>query len=46
MPLSSVAEEMSGLTTSDAPPEVAPETMRIAWPFDLTKALMAGFGPM
>jgi hypothetical protein len=28
-----------------APPEVAPATMRTASPRDLTKALIAGFGP-
>jgi hypothetical protein len=37
---------ISGFTTSAAPPEVAPATMRSASPLLLTKALMAGLGPM
>ena len=37
---------MSWLTTRDAPPDVLPDTMRIASPSDWAKALIAGFGPM
>ena len=37
---------MPSLTTRKAPPEVAPDTMRMAWPLDLMNALMAGLGPM
>ena len=37
---------MPSRTTSCAPPEVAPETMRTASPFDCANALMAGLGPM
>jgi hypothetical protein len=29
-----------------APPEVAPEMIRMASPFDFTKALIDGLGPM
>ena len=46
LPLRSAALLISGLTTRNAPPEVAPEMIRMASPFDLAKALMAGFGPM
>ena len=45
-PFRSAAELMVGLTTSEAPPEVAPATMRRASPFDFTKPLMVGLGPM
>ena len=37
---------ISGLTTNAAPLLVAPATIRSASPLDLTKALMAGLGPM
>ncbi len=33
-------------TTSCAPPDVEPATMRTASPFDFTKLLIAGLGPM
>ncbi len=46
MPFRSAALLMSGLTTKNAPPEVAPETMRSDSPFDLTNELIAGLGPM
>ena len=46
LPFRSAALLIFGLTTSAAPAEVAPATMRIASPFDLEKALMAGLGPM
>ncbi len=36
---------IDGLTTSSAPPEVAPETTTIAAPWDWVKALMAELGP-
>jgi hypothetical protein len=45
LPLRAAADVMSGLTTRDAPPEVAPAMIRIASPFDLVKALIAGLGP-
>jgi hypothetical protein len=44
-PRRSAAEPIPGLTTRAAPPLVAPETIRIASPPDLVKALMAGLGP-
>ena len=37
---------MPSRTTRKAPPEVLPETIRMAAPSDWAKALMAGFGPM
>ena len=37
---------MLGLHDQEAPPEVAPEMIRMASPFDWAKALIAGFGPM
>ena len=37
---------MPSRTTRKAPPEVLPDTMRMASPSDWAKALMAGFGPM
>ena len=37
LPLRSAALLMSGLTTRTAPPEVAPETMRMASPFGLRR---------
>ena len=46
LPLSCAADVIVGATTSAAPPEVAPEMMRIASPCDLANALIAGFGPM
>src|SRR5437763_8159066 len=45
LPLRPTAELMDGFTTRNAPPEVAPEMMRIASPLLLAKALMAGLGP-
>ena len=36
---------MLGFTTSRAPPEVAPATTLIAWPWDWANALTVGFGP-
>jgi hypothetical protein len=35
---------MLGLTTRNAPPDVAPETIRIASPPDCANALIAGLG--
>ncbi len=46
LPTRSAGVVISGCTTSAAPPDVAPATMRIASPSDFAKALMAGFGPM
>ena len=48
LPARSSGFVMSGFTTSDAPPLVAPAMMRMAPPSALllTKALMAGLGPM
>ena len=46
MPLRSAAELMSGETTRAAPLSVAPATIRMESPLDLTKELMAGLGPM
>ena len=37
---------MPSRTTSEAPPDVVPATMRSASPFDLAYPLIAGFGPM
>ncbi len=45
LPLSWEAEEMPFVTTIEAPPVAAPETILIAVPFDFCQALMAGFGP-
>ena len=45
LPLRSAAVLISGFTTRNAPPEAVPATMRMAAPFDLLYALMAGFGP-
>ena len=39
-------ESMPSRTTRNAPPEVLPDTMRMASPSDWAKALMAGFGPI
>ena len=36
----------SGLTTSEAPPEAAPEITVMASPLDCVQALTVGFGPM
>ena len=36
---------ISGFTTRNAPPDAAPDTTRIASPFDLLYALIAGLGP-
>ena len=46
LPRRSAADVISGLTTRNAPPDVAPAMIRIASPFDLAKALIAGLGPM
>jgi hypothetical protein len=46
LPLSCSGLVMSGLTTSCAPPSVAPATSRTASPSDLAKALIAGPDPM
>src|SRR5207302_8003244 len=43
--LSCAGEVMLGLTTSSAPPEVAPAMTRIAEPCDWTNALVVGLGP-
>ena len=45
-PFRSAALLMLGLTTRAAPPEVAPAMIRRASPFDFTKALIVGLGPM
>ena len=37
---------MPSATTSEAPPDVVPETMRKAAPLDWAKPLIAGLGPM
>ena len=44
-PLSWAALVMPCLTTSDAPPMVAPEMILMAVPLDFCQALMAGLGP-
>ena len=36
---------MPFLTTSDAPPEAAPEMTLMAVPLEFCQALIAGFGP-
>src|SRR6266487_5592947 len=36
---------MSALTTSDAPPDAAPEMTLIRVPFEVCQALIVGFGP-
>src|SRR5205085_11687530 len=46
LPLRSATLVIDGFTTRKAPPDVAPEMMRIACPCDLMYALIAGFGPM
>ena len=46
LPLRSFALLIVGLTTSDAPPEVAPDTILMAWPLDFWNRLMAGPEPM
>ena len=46
LPLRSAAELMPGWTTSEAPPEVAPEMIRMPSPLVLAYALIAGLGPM
>ena len=45
-PFRSSAEVISGVVTRKAPPDVDPDTMRIASPLDWANALIAGFGPM
>jgi len=44
-PLIWAAEVMDGLTTTEAPPAAAPETILMAAPPDFCHALIAGFGP-
>ena len=44
-PLSWAARVMPPLTTSDAPPEAAPEMILMAVPLDFCQALIAGLGP-
>ena len=46
VPARSAGDVISGFTTRNAPPDVAPDTMRSASPSDLAKPLIAGFGPM
>ena len=46
LPIRSAGFVIDGCTTRAAPPEVAPATMRIAFPSDFANALIAGFGPM
>src|SRR5439155_16382531 len=45
LPLRSDAVAIARLTTSDAPPDVEPATIRTAFPPDRWNALIAGFGP-
>ena len=46
VPARSAGDVISGFTTRNAPPDVAPDTMRSASPSDLAKPLIAGLGPM
>src|SRR5438477_4145448 len=46
LPFRSAGVLIEGFTTSSAPPDDAPATMRTALPLGFEKALMAGLGPM